>query len=48
MRTIGFEIWDRKGRSDTSDLQELDGFEAADIDSHQVAQGIINFIYKKE
>ncbi len=42
------EIWERKGRSDTSDLQELDGFEAADIDSHQVAQGIINILNIKK
>ena len=38
------EIWERKGRSDSSDLRELDGFEAAGIDSHQVAQNIIRIL----
>lgn len=35
------EVWERKGRSDSTDLRALDGFENTTIDAAQVARQIV-------
>ena len=38
------DVWERKGRSETSDLQELDGFETTDIDPLEVSRKIVSIL----
>lgn len=38
------EVWERKGRSDSTDLRTLDGFENTTLDAGQVARKIIGIL----